>query len=154
MGRISDFFFGNTAGGMVEGGARGLMEGIGSLATSIRGAITGELPPEARAKLEALAIEADSIAQKGQMAINLEEAKSPMLFVAGWRPFIGWVCGISIGWHFVVHPMVTWVLPLIDPTYKVPPALDLSQLYPVVIAMLGLGVYRTYEKAKGSQDNH
>ena len=139
---------------MVEGGARGLMEGIGSLATSIRSAITGELPPKERALLEKLAIEADMLAQQGQMAINLEEAKSPMLFVAGWRPFIGWVCGVSIGWHFVVHPMVSWILPILYPNYQIPPALDLTQLYPVIIAMLGLGVYRTYEKAKGAQDNH
>lgn len=154
MGKITDLIFGNTAGGVAEGGVRGLMDGLGGLATSIRSAITGELPPDARAKLEELAIQADSMAQQGQMQINLAEAKSTSIFVAGWRPFIGWVCGLAIGWHFVIHPMVTWGMAIWLPDYKIPPALELQDLYPVVISMLGLGVYRTYEKAKGVQSTH
>jgi len=149
MGKISDFFFGNTAAGIAEGGARGLLEGLGGLATSLRSAITGDLPPDLRTKLEEMAIQADQMAQAGQTAINLEEAKSPVLFVSGWRPFIGWVCGVAIAWSFVAHPMVTWAMAIWMPEHKIPPTLDLAELYPVVISMLGLGVYRTYEKAKG-----
>ncbi len=134
--------------------AKGILDGIGGLATSIRSAITGELPPDLRVKLEQLAIEADMVAQQGQMEINLAEAKSTSLFVAGWRPFIGWVCGLAIGWHFVIHPMVIWGMSIWLPEQKLPPALELGDLYPVVISMLGLGVYRTYEKARGVQKDH
>lgn len=131
-----------------------MMEGIGSLATSLRSAITGELPPAARLELEKLALQADSLASQGQMEVNKIEAASPMLFVAGWRPFIGWVCGLAIAWHFVVHPMVIWGMAIFTPDLEFPPALELGDLYPVVISMLGLGVYRTYEKAKSVQDTH
>jgi hypothetical protein len=134
--------------------AKGLLEGIGGLATSIRGAITGELPPEARATLEALAIEADKMALDGQVAINLVEAKHTSLFIAGWRPFIGWTCGLALSWHFLLHPVVIWYMAIKLPDLALPPPLDLSQLYPVVIGMLGLGVFRTYEKSKNAQGNH
>lgn len=146
IGRI----FGTAAGET----AKGLMEGIGGLATSIRSAITGELPPDARAKLEELAIQADSLQTQGQMQVNAMEAQHSSIFVAGWRPFIGWICGLSIGWHFLLHPMVIWYMSIWKPLLKPPPSLDLSQLYPVIIGMLGLGVYRSYEKAKDVQHKH
>jgi hypothetical protein len=145
---------GKLLGEAGAGAAKGLLDGIGGLATTIRSVITGELPPDLRFKLEELAIQADSLAQKGQMDINLAEAKSTSIFVAGWRPFIGWVCGVAIAWSFVVHPMVVWGMAVWLPEQQLPPTLDLSELYPVVIAMLGLGVYRTYEKAKGVQRDH
>lgn len=145
---------GKLLGEAGAGAAKGLLDGIGGLATTIRSVITGELPPELRFKLEELAIQADSLAQKGQMDINLAEAKSTSIFVAGWRPFIGWVCGIAIAWSFVVHPMVVWAMAVWLPEHELPPTLDLSELYPVVIAMLGLGIYRTYEKARGVQRDH
>lgn len=142
--------FGTAAGET----AKGLMEGVGGLATSLRSAITGELPPDVRGRLEELAIQAENMAKEGQVAINLAEAQSTRLFVAGWRPFIGWICGLAIGWHFLLHPMVVWYMVIWTPELKLPPSLDLSELYPVVIGMLGLGVYRTYEKSKGVQKNH
>jgi hypothetical protein len=146
LGRI----FGTAAGET----AKGLMEGIGGLATSIRSAITGELPPGARAKLEELAIQADSLQTQGQMKINVMEVQHSSIFVAGWRPFIGWVCGIALGWNFVVHPMVTWYMSIWEPLLKQPPPMDLSQLYPIVLGMLGLGMFRTYEKTRDAQKNH
>jgi hypothetical protein len=63
--------------------AKGLLDGVGDLATKIRGAITGELPPEQRFTLEKLALEADQLQNKGQMDINLAEAQSTSLFIAG-----------------------------------------------------------------------
>ena len=63
--------------------AKGLLDGVGDLATKIRGAITGELPPELRAQLEQLAIEAERAYVDGQNQINIAEAKSSSIFVAG-----------------------------------------------------------------------
>ena len=147
-------FVGRIFGAAAGETAKGLMEGIGGLATSLRSAITGELPPEMALELERLAMQADTIALRGQADINLQEAKSLSLFVAGWRPFIGWICGMAMGWHFLLHPMVVWYMSIWKPDLDLPPSLDLGDLYPVVIGMLGLGVYRTYEKAKEVQKNH
>ncbi len=146
LGRI----FGTAAGET----AKGLMEGIGGLATSLRSAITGELPPEAQAKLQELAVQADTLQTQGQMQVNAMEAKHSSIFVAGWRPFIGWICGLAMGWHFLLHPMVVWYMAIWKADLALPPALDLGQLYPVVLGMLGLGVYRTYVTSKGAQANH
>ena len=125
--------------------------GVGSLAKDLRSAITGEMPPEARAKLEELAARGDQLAQKGQVEINKIEAGHKSVFVAGWRPFIGWVCGLSLAWNFIFHPILLWVLTFAN-VQSQPPKLSAAELMPVVLGMLGLGVYRTYEKAKGVEN--
>jgi len=147
-------FLGKLFGEAGAGTARGLMEGVGSLATSIRSAITGDLPPKMQYELEKLAGQADMMAQTGQLEVNLAEAKHTSIFVAGWRPFIGWVCGLSLAWNYLLYPMVSWYFALFRPLLQVPPKLDLSELMPVVLGILGLGVYRTYEKVKDVQKNH
>jgi len=147
-------FLGRILGTAAGETAKGLMEGVGTLATSIRGAITGELPPEARARLEVLALEADTLLTDGQMQINAMEAKHASIFVAGWRPFIGWVCGVALAWNFVLYPMVLWYMSIWKPLLEPPPSLDLNQLYPIIVGILGLGAFRSYEKARGAQKNH
>lgn len=147
-------FIGRVFGAAAGETAKGLMEGVGDLGIKLRSAITGEASPETRAKLEELAIQAEGLAKDGQVRINMIEAKSASLFVAGWRPFIGWICGLALGWHFIFHPMVVWYMAIWKPTLELPPSLDLGQLYPVVIGMLGLGAYRSYEKARNAQKNH
>ena len=84
-----------------------------------------------------------------QLEVNKAEAASNSLFVAGWRPAIGWVCGLAFAWHFVLGPVVTLILSY---TVEVPPQLpefDMSSLLTVMMGMLGLGGLRTYEKKKG-----
>lgn len=147
-------FLGKIFGAAAGETAKGLMEGVGGLATSIRQAITGELPPELQVKLSELATEADNLKVDGQMKINMLEASHKSLFVAGWRPFIGWVCGVSLAWNFVAHPVVVWYMAIWKPLLKLPPSMNLNQLYPVVIGMLGLGAYRSFEKGKNAQGNH
>ena len=155
MGRITDFFFGNTAGGIAEGGARGLLSGLGDFATKIRSAITGDLPPEMQVKLTELALQAEQMQTVGQLQINQEEAKNPHLFVAGWRPFMGWVCGVAIGWNFVIYPFVVWYMAIrgMDAA-NFPPMIPLAGLWPVILGMLGLGGLRTVEKAAGINSQH
>lgn len=84
----------------------------------------------------------------GQQEINKEEAKHGSLFIAGWRPFIGWVCGASFAWNFVGSPVAYWVAALAGKVMT-PLNLSLSELMPVLLGMLGLAGYRTYEKVKG-----
>lgn len=140
---------GKLLGEAGAGTARGLLDGFGDLATKIRSAITGDLPPEMRLELEKLATEADNLKTRGQLEINAIEAQNPSLFVSGWRPFIGWVCGLALAWSKLVYPMVIWIMPAIWPTYKPPPQISMADLMPILVGMLGFGVYRTYEKVKG-----
>lgn len=86
----------------------------------------------------------------GQMEINKIEAASQSVFVAGWRPFIGWVCGAAFGWNFVLMPILGWVSSLAGHPVQVP-QLDFSEMSPVLIGMLGLGSFRTVEKIKGTK---
>lgn len=79
----------------------------------------------------------------GQLEINKVEAAHKSLFVAGWRPFVGWVCGVGLLYNVLIQPIFDiWVdMPEINP--------DL--LYPVLLGMLGMSGLRTYEKFKGVQ---
>lgn len=84
----------------------------------------------------------------GQMQINQEEAKSPNVFVSGWRPFIGWVCGVSCGWNWIGLSVAKVVAELCGSHISLAAA-DLTEMLPVLMGMLGLGAYRTIEKLKG-----
>ena len=77
-----------------------------------------------------------------QSEINKVEAQHRTIFVAGWRPFIGWVCGVALAYNFVLRDMLIW---FIGPE-QVPPALQMEHLMTVLIGMLGLGGMRTFEK--------
>jgi hypothetical protein len=75
------------------------------------------------------------------------------MFVAGWRPFIGWVCGAGLATQFLVGPLFTWVAALLGKPV-VFPVLDLSTLVTLLIGMLGLGGMRTLEKVNGVTTGH
>lgn len=81
----------------------------------------------------------------GQIEINKTEATHSSVFVAGWRPFIGWVSGVGVGWQFVVSPLVEWISRLAGWTGTMP-ELDTGQLMTLVTALLGVGAMRSYEK--------
>lgn len=85
---------------------------------------------------------------KRQIDVNVEEAKSSNLFVAGWRPFVGWVCGLSFAWTFLFQPFLTYLV--IVSGHEVPnlPQLDMSQIMTLLMGMLGMAGLRTYEKIK------
>lgn len=91
------------------------------------------------------------MAQAGDLAqldVNKMEATSSSLFVAGWRPFIGWVCGSAFAWNFLLGPLLTQLLTIFGPPVSYTP-LDLTEMMPVLLGMLGLGGLRTVEKIKG-----
>ncbi|MBK25872.1 MAG: hypothetical protein CME70_17865 [Halobacteriovorax sp.] len=85
---------------------------------------------------------------KGQLEINKAEAQSRNVFVAGWRPFIGWVCGVAMAYNYVVQPILIFTLAQFDYLVALP-ALDLGEMMPVLMGMLGLGSLRSFEKYKG-----
>ena len=85
---------------------------------------------------------------KAQIEVNQREADHQSLFVSGWRPAVGWVCCIGLACNYLFIPMANFVLVLSDSSVTVP-ALDLSEMMPVLLGMLGLGSLRTWEKTKG-----
>jgi hypothetical protein len=86
---------------------------------------------------------------KGQLEVNKVEAGHRSRFVAGWRPFIGWICGAALAWHFVAAPLLTFVFAYLGADLPQLPSFDMDALMTVLLGMLGLGGLRTFEKAKG-----
>lgn len=91
---------------------------------------------------------ADTDLAKGQLAVNQAEAGNPSVFVSGWRPFIGWVCGSGLAYQFVFSPLLTWAAALVGHPVATP-TLDMSTLLTLLLGMLGLGGMRTMEKLNG-----
>ncbi len=87
---------------------------------------------------------------KGQMEINKTEAAHKSLFVAGWRPAVGWTCCLGMASNFLLIPMANFALALTGSAIVVP-LLDTGEMMPVLMGMLGLGAMRTYEKKQGVQ---
>ena len=137
---------------------------LGDLIKSLIGPILGPLidripdPNErARAKeaAEASMIAAMTALVQGQLEINKAEAQHASIFVAGWRPAIGSICGLALLWNFVLQPLMLWGVWLV-PEYvdiATAPKLDTAELMTVLLGMLGLGGLRTYERRVGVERN-
>lgn len=97
---------------------------------------------------ELAALDADLKIALAQAGINADEAKSASVFVSGWRPFIGWVCGVGLVYVFLIYPLLVWWAAAYRPAF-IPPLLVVDHLFELVTAMLGLGGLRTVEKLKG-----
>ena len=102
---------------------------------------------QAAAKLELMKLQQNGeLAQiTGQMEINKVEAASSSLFVSGWRPSIGWVCGAGFAVQFVIGPLAEWGAALYGHPVKFP-QMDTGTMMPLLLGMLGLGGLRTAEK--------
>lgn len=102
---------------------------------------------QAAAKLELMKLQQNGeLAQiTGQMDINKVEAASSSLFVSGWRPSIGWVCGAGFAVQFVIGPLAEWGSALYGHPVKFP-QMDTGTMMPLLLGMLGLGGLRTAEK--------
>ena len=86
---------------------------------------------------------------KAQIEVNKVEAGSTNLFLSGWRPFVGWTCGFALCYHFVLQPLLMFVLSAIGNPMELP-GFDMTTLTTVLMGMLGLGGLRSYEKVKRS----
>lgn len=87
-------------------------------------------------------------ADLAQLTVNRAEAASPSLFVAGWRPAIGWCCATALFYQYLFVPLSGWLVGLAGVTVAAPPSLD-GQLFELMLGMLGMGALRTVEKLKG-----
>lgn len=100
---------------------------------------------KAQLAMEAKIVDAFNAVQQGQIEVNQVEAANSNLFVSGWRPFIGWVCGAAFAWNYLLQPVCTWIMnasghPMALMTI---PSQDMMS---VLLGMLGLGAMKTYEK--------
>lgn len=103
---------------------------------------------KAEAEFFALMQEQDLKKVLAQLEVNAKEAASPSVFVAGWRPAVGWCCAAGFLWATIGQPVVGWVAAAKG--WPAPPAIDTEVLMYVLGGMLGLGTLRTFEKTKGA----
>lgn len=113
-------------------------------------AIVDKFVPDAKDKLDAQGQLFQLLASHdlAQMEVNKQEAAHKSLFVAGWRPFIGWTCGIGLFWATIGQNVMQWACAIWWPDIH-PPDVDTAMLMPILTGMLGIGGYRTIEKIKG-----
>lgn len=114
--------------------------------------------PEARAKAQIELVKAEREfdlrelelavrADESQNVINQNEANHRSIFVAGWRPFIGWVCGFAFAYHYILQPFLVFALAAQGKAIELP-HFSMEALLTVLLGMLGLGGMRTFEKIK------
>ena len=129
----------------------GLLDGVVGIAGKVLDKFVEDkdLKTKLNAELEKEIIELS----KAQAQANIEQAKHPSLFVAGARPAIMWICAFGLAWQFILSPLLTWITMLFDPTFSLP-AIQTEGLISLVLALLGLGGMRSFEKSKGvSREN-
>jgi hypothetical protein len=133
----------------------GIVSGLGETAIKIRTAITG-IDPAKQAEITALTLNLEAAAAKAQTdlvlaqaEINKIEAGSTSKFVSWWRPGVAWTCVFAFALNYLVYPILSWGLKLAQ-VDVVLPQMDIATMVPILVAMLGLGAYRTIEKSNGS----
>lgn len=104
---------------------------------------------ELHAEANKHAISADVQLALAQIQLNTKEAEHQSIFVAGWRPFVGWTCAVALAFNYVALPLGEFVALLSGYTGAFPQPLDFSVMSSVLLGMLGLGGLRTFEKSKG-----
>ena len=87
-------------------------------------------------------------ANLAQIDVNKAEAASGSIFKGGWRPFVGWVCGVAMLYHFLLQPIIVFTLSAAGITFDLP-EFDMCSLMTFLMGLLGLGGLRSFEKHKG-----
>lgn len=102
---------------------------------------------EAKLELAKLQASGELALLQGQIETNKTEAGHASRFVAGWRPFIGWVCGFALMYEYLLLPLFAWAS--LNFNWQQPPHLAMDGMLELVLAMLGVAGLRTFEKYKG-----
>lgn len=122
------------------------LTGLGAVA-DLAGTVINKIWPD-KTEAEKQQLAAAVMVVQGQIDINKEEAKNPSVFVSGWRPAIGWICGMACAWNWVGLPIAKLTLDLLGKPITLSPA-DIGEMMPILLGMLGLGGLRTVEKING-----
>lgn len=132
------------------------MRGFSTLINAVGGVIDDLVTSdEERLKVALQDKQIDASLMLGQMDVNKAEAQHKSLFVAGWRPAIGWVGALALAYQFIVYPLLVWGWSLLQATGAVPaevtapPVLPTDALWVIVSGMLGIGAMRSHDKRKG-----
>ena len=120
--------------------------GVGAVADLATNVINKIWPDKSEQEKQQLA--AAVMVVQGQLDINKTEAANPSVFVSGWRPAIGWVCGGACAWNWIGLPIAKFAMLAIGHPLNISPA-DISEMMPILLGMLGLGGLRTVEKING-----
>lgn len=120
--------------------------GLGAVSDLVGTVVNKIWPDKTEAEKQQLA--AAVMVVQGQLDINKVEAANPSVFVSGWRPFVGWVCGAGCAWNWVALPALKAALAVWGHSLDLSPA-DLTEMMPLLLGLLGLGGLRTVEKIKG-----
>lgn len=149
---------------LAEGSFTGLLKGAGSFIKDIRTAVTGKEAISSDQQVELLRManalesrlnEVEARAQQGQIDLNKIDAQSGSMFKGGWRPSLGWCCVSGLVYTFLLRPLLPWIIEVValitgnTLTLPVMPALDTKDLMALVMALLGFGGFRMFEKIKG-----
>jgi hypothetical protein len=86
--------------------------------------------------------------QVEQIKTDAVEAASSSIFVAGWRPFVGWMCGVALGYNYIFFPLYAYTAQLFYKAAPPMPKLDVGELIPLLMSLLGMGIMRSYDKAQ------
>jgi len=125
-----------------------IISGVGNIVDDLHTSDEEKL----KAALQEKAMDVELV--KGQLGINMAESTHRSLFVAGWRPAIGWCGAMAIGYKFIFYPLIAWVWVFLQGQGRAPfdlsapPSVDAGELYPIIMGMLGLGGMRSLEKIK------
>jgi hypothetical protein len=124
--------------------------GVGAIVETV-GKVADDLftSDEERMKAELDAFTAETVRLQGQTDVNKAEAASTSIFVAGWRPAIGWICGISLAYVSVIEPIGRFVSQVAFSYTGAFPVIDTTITMQILIGMLGLGLYRSVDKFNG-----
>lgn len=127
--------------------------GIGSAVTGVKDILGMFFPDKTEEEKDKIAqafslMQLQQQADATQVAVNTTEAGNASLFVSGWRPFIGWVCGLAFAAKFMGGPLIFVVAEFFNKNIVLPP-IDMTEMLPILIGMLGLGGMRTFEKLNG-----
>jgi len=137
--------------------------GIFDFASKVIDKIFPDPEKKAAAQLELLKLQqtgelaqlaAETDITKAQIAVNQEEAKSSSLFVAGWRPMVGWVGGFGLAYAAILEPLARFIATVFYHYQGPYPAIDTTITMQILFGLLGLGGYRTMEKIKGVEKSH
>lgn len=148
---------GNFFADLMSGGVEGVAKGIGQLAKDVRTAITGKESLTAQMQadilaradaLEAAGQQLEAQAAQGQIDLNKIDAQGGSMFKGGWRPAIGWVCVCGLAYNFIVKPILPWSVALFGVSVSPMPTLEMKELMALVMALLGFGGFRMFEKIK------
>jgi hypothetical protein len=132
-------------------GIGAIIEGVGKIADDLFTSDEERLKVAMQEKV----LEVELI--KGQLDISMAEAKHKSTFVAGWRPAIGWVGAVSLGYQFILYPLLTWIWSVaiagrfVPPELGPPPPLPADALWVILSGMLGIAGMRSFDKLKGTQ---